>query len=306
MKALRDLEIFHQAADTGSLSEAARRLELTPAAASAALKRLEEELGVPLFLRSTRSLRLTDEGRVFLEHSRQAMQLLIEGQEAALGGSADSRGVLQLSLPSDLGRNVLLPWLDEFQAINPGLQLRLLLSDHLADFYRQPLDLTLRYGKLPDSGLVALPIAPANQRILCASPGYIRRHGAPASPLELTGLNCLCYMLSEYVHDRWRFTRDGQEMTVQVTGDRIADDGDAVRRWAVAGEGIAYKSALDVAGDLAAGRLIRLCPDWRGETVPLNLVCSDRRRISPMVQKLREFLSRQCTALAATAAAHLG
>ena len=113
-------------------------------------------------------------------------------------------------------------------------------------------------------------------------------------------------MLSEYVHDRWRFIRDGKEMTVQVSGDRIADAGDAVRRWAVAGEGIAYKSALDVAGDLAAGRLIRLCPGWQGETTPLNLVCSDRRRISPMVQKLRAFLSQQCTALAATAAGHLG
>lgn len=299
MKALRDLEIFHQAADTGSLSEAARRLNLTPAAASAALKRLEEELGIPLFLRSTRSLRLTDEGTVFLEHSRQAMQLLIEGHEAALGGSADSRGVLQLSAPSDLGRNALLPWLDEFQAARPGLQLRLLLSDHLADFYRQPLDLTLRYGRLPDSELVALPVAPGNRRLLCASPGYIERHGMPDSPHALSTHNCLCYMLSDYVHDHWRFLQGNHEITVQVAANRIADDGDAVRRWAIAGAGIAFKSALDVAADLAAGRLVRLCPEWEGESEPLNLVCSHRRRISPVVEDLRDFLAIRCTNLLA-------
>lgn len=297
MKALRDLDVFHQAADTGNLSEAARRLDLTPAAASAALKRLEEELGVPLFLRSTRRLRLTDEGKLFLDHSRQAVQLLIEGREAALGGSADSRGVLRLSAPSDLGRNALLPWLDEFQAKHPGLQLRLLLSDHLADFYRQPLDLTLRYGKLPDSGFVALSVAAQNRRVLCASPDYLRRHGTPSSPQDLGHHNCLCYMLSEYVHDRWRFLHGEDEITVQVSGNRIADDGDAVRRWAMAGEGIAYKSGLDIALDLAEGRLIRLCPDWQGEPVPLHLVCSDRRRISPMVQELRGFLSLKCAEL---------
>lgn len=297
MKALRDLDVFHQAADTGSLSEAARRLDLTPAAASAALKRLEDELGVPLFLRSTRRLRLTDEGKLFLDHSRQAVQLLIEGQEAALGGSADSRGVLRLSAPSDLGRNALLPWLDEFQSKHPGLQLRLLLSDHLADFYRQPLDLTLRYGKLPDSGFVALPVAPHNRRVLCASPDYLNRHGAPATPQDLARHNCLCYMLSEYVHDSWRFLQNDREVSIQVSGNRIADDGDAVRRWAIAGEGIAYKSGIDITPDLAEGRLIRLCTDWQGEPVPLNLVCSDRRRISPMVQELRAFLSQKCALL---------
>ena len=95
MQNLRDLEVFQLAADTGSLTAAARRLDMTPAAASMALKRLEAELGVPLFLRSTRSLRLTDEGRVYLDHCRQALQLLADGREAAVTGSASLRGVLQ-------------------------------------------------------------------------------------------------------------------------------------------------------------------------------------------------------------------
>lgn len=297
MNTLRDFELFLLVADYGSLSAAARRLDITPAAASVALKRLEAEVGVQLFRRSTRSLRLTDEGQVFLEHCRQAMQLLADGRAAALTGSAALRGVLQLSIPSDFGRNVMLGWLDDFQALHPELTLRLLLSDRKADIFRQPVDLAFRYGKLPDSSLVALPVAPDNRRVLVASPAYLERHGAPAHPDELVGHNCLCFLLGEQVHDRWRFFRDGLELSVQVRGNRISDDGDVARRWALAGQGIAYKSGLDVAADLQAGRLLRLCPEFTGEPAPLHLLCADRRQISPVVRALREFVTGRCTQL---------
>lgn len=301
MNALRDFELFLLVADCGSLSAAARRLDITPAAASIGLKRLEAELGAQLFLRSTRSLRLTDQGQIFLEHCRQAVQLLADGKEALLTGNAALRGVLQLSLPSDFGRHVVLPWLDEFQAINPDLTLRLLLTDRPADIYRHPVDLALRYGNLADSALVALPIAPDNRRILCASPAYIERHGRPETPNDLGGHNCLCFLLGDYVHDRWRFFQGDREFSVQVKGNRISDDGDVARRWAIAGQGIAYKSALDVAGDLRAGRLIRLCPGFTGEPAPLHLLCADRRQISPLVKALREFVAERCAGLLATA-----
>ena len=301
MNALRDFELFLLVADCGSLSAAARRLDITPAAASIGLKRLEAELGAQLFLRSTRSLRLTDQGQTFLEHCRQAVQLLADGKEALLTGNAALRGVLQLSLPSDFGRHVVLPWLDEFQAINPDLTLRLLLTDRPADIYRHPVDLALRYGNLADSALVALPIAPDNRRILCASPAYIERHGRPETPNDLGDHNCLCFLLGDYVHDRWRFFQGDREFSVQVKGNRISDDGDVARRWAIAGQGIAYKSALDVAGDLRAGRLIRLCPGFTGEPAPLHLLCADRRQISPLVKALREFVAERCAGLLATA-----
>jgi DNA-binding transcriptional LysR family regulator len=299
MKMLRDFEVFIHATDTGSLSSAARRLDITPAAASVALKRLEAELAVPLFLRSTRSLRLTEEGRVFLEHCRQALQLLDDGRQAALTGSDALRGVLQLAIPSDLGRNVILPWLDDFQARHPELTLRLLLSDRPTDMHRQPVDLALRYGHLPDSSLVALPVVQGNRRILCASPDYIARHGAPAHPRELAGHNCICFFLGDYINDRWRFFRGDQELSIPVAGNRICDDGDAARRWALAGRGVAYKSALDVADDLIAGRLQPLCPEWAGEPAPLQLLCAHRRQISPVVKALRDFLAARCEQLLA-------
>lgn len=294
LRNLNDLELFLGAAETGSLSAAARRLGLTPAAASASLKRLETELKAPLFIRSTRSLRLTPEGQVFREHCEQALSLLAAGRAAVLEGGTRLRGQLHLSLPSDLGRNVVLPWLDEFQSLHPELSVRLQLTDRLTDIYREPVDLALRYGRLSDSALVALPVAPGNRRILCAAPAYLKRAGIPDTPQALSRHNCLCFQLDDYVHDRWNFQREGVSSQVEVSGDRMADDGDAVRRWALAGHGIAYKSALDVAADLLAGRLVALCPEWQGEAAPLALVCSDRRRLNPMVRAWRDFLESRC------------
>jgi DNA-binding transcriptional LysR family regulator len=298
IKNLHDLEMFVRAAELGSLSAAARQLNLSPALASAGLKRLEAELGVPLMLRSTRSLRLTREGERLLPAARLALDGLRDASEEIATGRQVVREHLQISLPSDLGRNHILGWLDEFQTRWPEVSYRLQFSDRLADVYRQPVDIAIRYGQQPDSGLVALPLLAGNRRILCAAPAYLAAHGTPASPEELVKHNCLCFRLGDELHDHWRFTRDGREIRVEVGGNRAGDDGDAVRRWAVAGHGIACKSGLDIATDLATGRLVRLCPDWQGEPAPLSLTCADRRQLSPTVVLLREFLREKCEGLA--------
>ena len=293
---LIDLELFVLAAESGSVSSAGRRIGISPATASASLKRLEESVGARLFLRSTRSQRLTGEGEIFLEHCQQALRTLNDGREALNAGRAVIQGVLQISLPSDLGRNVLLPLIDEFQAKHSLLHIRLHCSDRVADVFRQPVDIALRYGELPDSGLIALPIAPTNRRILCAAPSYLLRYGTPAQPSELVEHNCLTYQLSDKAHDRWTFIRDGLSTSVQVCGNRTSDDGEIVRRWAVAGCGIAYKSALDVISDVREGRLIRLCQEWQTEAAPLYLICIDRRQLNPVVQLLRAFLVEKMAA----------
>ncbi|HRD50574.1 MAG: LysR family transcriptional regulator [Candidatus Competibacter sp.] len=294
IKNLHDLEIFVLTAHSGSLSAAARALDLSPAVASAGLKRLEAELGVVLLLRSTRSLRLTAEGERFLPAARLALAGLKDAVEEISTGRQVVRDHLQISMPSDLGRNQMLRWLDEFQARYPEVTLRIQLSDRIADIYRQPVDLAIRYGAPADSALVAVPLLPDNRRVLCAALSYVARHGSPAAPTELSAHNCLRFRLGDEVHEHWRFHRDGQETSVAVSGNRVSDDGDAVRRWAVAGCGIAYKAMLDVAPDLMAGRLVRLCPDWDGETAPLALMCADRRQLSPTVILLRDHFRQRC------------
>ena len=291
---LKELEIFVCVSEQGSISAAARLMDITPATASAALKRLEAELGARLFVRSTRSLRLSQEGEGFLGYCYPALDAIADGRAVIAGGGETLRGLLRLSAPSEFGRNLLLPWLDEFQACYPGVRFRLQLSDSLADIYRQPVDVALRYGAPPDSSLVALPLAPEVRRVLCASAAYLKRAGAPTAPEQLKEHNCLCYQLQESLHDHWRFYRNGLEVGVDVRGDRVCDDGDAVRRWAVAGHGIAYKSSLDIVRELNDGRLQLLCDDWLGELTPLNMLCAHRESLTPLVRTLREFLARRC------------
>ncbi|NQD92900.1 LysR family transcriptional regulator [Pseudomonas sp. CrR25] len=296
-----DLQVFVRTAESGSLSAAARLLDLSPAVASAALKRLEQQLQVRLFARSTRSLRLTVEGELFLGHARLALQSLEDGRQQLAGSKVGISGLLQLSAPSDFGRNTLLPWLDEFQLAHPQLQLRLLLGDRVSDLFRDPVDIALRYGAPDDSSLVALPVAPENRRVLCAAPAYLARRGEPQAPEDLVGHNCLLYMLGGRVHERWRFQDGRREHSLTVAGDRCSDDADVVRRWAVAGAGLVYKSWLDVAGDVQAGRLKVLLSRWRGEATPLNLICAHRAQLSKPVHLLREFVQVRCAALLAHA-----
>ena len=296
IKNLNDLEVFLFTAESGSLSGAARAMNLSPALTSAAIKRLETDLGLMLFVRSTRSLRLTPEAQRLLPAARLALRELQDALEELSTGKQVIRGHLHISIPSDLGRNQILGWLDDFQNQYPDVTILLHLSDSITDLYRQPIDIAIRYGDLPDSNLIALPLLPQNRRVLCAAPSYLARHGQPKTPTELTQHNCLCFSLSDNVHEHWHFYRDGQTIAVSVYGNRRANDGDAVHRWAVAGHGIAYKSALDVLPSLRTGELVRLCPDWEGETTPLWLVCADRRQLSPTVVRLREHLQHCCMA----------
>lgn len=296
-----DLQLFVRTAELGSLSAAARELECSPAVASAALKRLEHEVQSRLLLRSTRSLRLTLEGEQYLAHARAALASLEAGRQQLAGGKDRLDGVLQLAAPSDFGRNVLLPWLDHFQAEHPQLSLRLLLSDRVTDLFRQPVDLALRYGEPEDSSLVALPVASANRRVLCASPAYLAQHAPLQQPEDLRRHNCLLFMLGGRVHERWCFSQRKQARALTVSGNRVSDDADVVRRWALAGLGVVYKSWLDVAGDVAEGRLQVLLADWQGESTPLNLICAHRDQLSMPVRLLRACLQQGSDELLAQA-----
>lgn len=287
---LEDLQVFVHAARSGGFSAAARLLDLSPASASAAILRLEQAVGRRLFVRSTRKMRLSEEGERYLPHAMAALAALEAGDEALAQGGGALAGPLRLSLPSDLGRNVVRPWFDDFLRLNPRLTLHLQVSDQMADFFQVALDASLRYGQLADSNLVALPIVADNRRCLCAAPSYLERHGRPHTPDELHRHNCLRFVLHEQTFDRWKFHMPQGVQTVAVGGDRICDDGDLARRWGIDGHGILYKSRIDVLDDLRAGRLVELLPPACGDPVPLQLIAAHRASISPSIARLRDFL----------------
>lgn len=281
-----DLQVFVSAAELGSLSAAAREHGMSPALASAALRRLETRLGVRLLSRSTRSLRLTRDGQRYLEHARAMLAAMQAGQHALEQGREHFAGSLTVALPSDLGRNRLIGWLDAFGLQHPDLQLQIRISDRITDLYRQPVDVAIRYGIAQDSGLIVRPLVPDNRRVACASPDYLARHGTPQTPQALRQHNCLCMTIGTTLHNHWTLG----EQSVAVRGDRTADDGELVRRWALAGAGVAYKSMLDIHDDLQTGRLVALLTEHPGERVPLYLACADRQSISPAVSALGNML----------------
>jgi len=292
---LEDLLIFVTAADSGSLSAAARQLNLTPSVASVGLKRLETELGVRLLARSTRSLRLTPDGERYLQYARNVMGEVEAGRHAVARGRKAIGGTVSMSIPSDLGRHVLAPWLDEFQVKHPDVTLQVRIGDRVTNMFSNPVDLAVRYGTPEDSTLIALPLAPENRRVLCASPEYLLRHDYPLVPDDLLKHNCLRFSLSDTVHDHWTFYINGEPVAVNVRGNRSSDDGEMVRRWAVAGHGLAYKSRIDVLADLRSGALQALLTELEGESAPLSLVCAHRLMLSPTINALRDFLQQRIT-----------
>ncbi len=308
MKMIRidDLGLFVRTAALGSFSNAAREAGLLPGQVSAAIQRLERELDIRLFARSTRSLKLTAEGEQYLPYAQEVLATLSEGRDRLHGGRQVLRGSLRISAPSDLGRNVLPRWLGEFREAHPGLVLKLSLSDELADVFRDPVDVALRYGVAEHGSFVALPLAEHNRRVLVASPDYLARHGRPASLDELGAHRCLLFVRGGRVYDRWVFPEGEGRRLVAVGGGLHCDDADLARRWAVDGFGVAYKSWLDVHHDVRAGRLEVLVPNQPGEPAPLNLVCPHRRQFSPAVRYLHAMLRERIAPMAEAQRAHVG
>ena len=295
MKNFQDLRIFIETARLGSLSACARHLDLSPAVVSAAVKRLEAEIETVLFVRSTRRLRLTSKGEQYLKHCRDAVAILDNAYAGLHDNDAELTGTIRLSASSDLGRNLILPWLDDFIDIHPKVTVQLHMSDSYVDLYGQQIDLALRYGAPKDSSLVALPIVLNNRPILCASKEYLNKIdkdiGIPTMPEDLSQHNCLRLGHDEKYLSEWTFEKAGKTKRVAVDGNRRSKDGDVVRRWAVAGKGIALKSQLDIAGDLKAGRLIEVELDgWQVANYPLYLICPERRLIDPLFNAVKEYL----------------
>lgn len=294
---LEDLTLFVRAAALGSFSDAAREAGQQPAQVSAAIKRLETILNIRLFARSTRSLRLTPEGETWLPYATQMLDTLEAGLQKIQTPDDEVRGMLQIAVPSDLGRNLLLTLFRYFRQRHPALRLRLLFSDQLTDVFKDPVDVAFRYGNNDDASFISLPVAPENRRVLVASPEWIARHGEPQTLEELSQHNALIYILRGRPFDRWSLSLDGVVQQQKVSGTVMSDDAEVIRRLAIAGEGIAYKSMLDVSDDLRAGRLRRLLPRYQGDVVPLNLICPHRKQLSAAVRLLYEEVKSHCEGL---------
>ena len=268
---LNDLHLVIRIADLHNISAASRELDLTPAAASAALKRLEKKLNCQLFVRSTRKMQLTEEGLLFVESSREAIKILELASNTLNNNNDQLSGDLGISMPSDLGRNIVSPWLNEFLESVPSITLTLFLSDHMSDLINDKVQIALRYGHLADSNLKRRYLT-SSPRYVVASPAYINKFGQPNSPAELQQHKLLNWNLGSKNNLQWSFTKDNQPIQINITPTKTTNDGAMLREWAISGYGIAYKSWVDIAQDVEKGLLTVLLTDYQTEDIPIQLI----------------------------------
>jgi DNA-binding transcriptional LysR family regulator len=254
------LEVFAKVAAAGSLSAAARAMGLSQTMVTKHIAALEKRLGVKLFHRSTRRLSITEAGRRYLESTERILDEWEAADAAVSSDRFQPRGLLRLNAPVSFGARQIAPLLSEFAHRHAGVQVELGLNDRLVDLAEEGWDLALRIGSLSDSSLIARRLAPC-RTVLVAAPAYLAAHGTPCTVAELARHNCLGYTLSRVTGvDRWSFGADG-EAAVQVAGNLRANNGDALRAAAVAGQGIIYQPTFVVADDLRAGTLVALTLD---------------------------------------------
>jgi len=293
MDRIGDLSLFLRVLDLGSISAAARSLDLSVAVASQRLKRLERELGVRLLHRTTRQLHATPEGAALAEQGRA----LVEDLEALTGGLRQSAtevsGTLRVTIPASFGQQYISPLLPEFLALHPRVKLSVNLNDQILDLVGSGFDLGIRVGALGDSGLVARQLA-TNRRVLCASPDYLRRHATPRTPADLATHDCLLLVGSQGRQDIWRFTdRKGREIAQRVQGRFESNQGELLRDAVVAGLGIALHSVWHVHEQLRDGRLQVLLPDYPIAATGIHAVMPQRRLVPPRVRAFVDFLAER-------------
>lgn len=290
---ISDLRIFLAVTATGSLSAAARQLDLAPMQVSRRVAALEQELGVRLFHRTTRSVSLTAEGEALLPYACT----MNEAEESARGelSQTSSRvsGVLRMSAPSVFGQSIVLGLLPQLLAQHPDLRIDLNVSDRMVDIVAQGLDLALRIAPLADSELVARKII-ANPRVICAAPGYLSRRGQPAVTADLDTHDCI---ILEAI-PRWPLIIDNTLQRKSVRGRLQTTSVDAVRTAAVQGLGLAMLTYMDVFGQLADGSLVQVqLQDAAMEELSVWAITPSRRfvplRVKVFLDALEAALTQQ-------------
>lgn len=288
---LGDIRLLVEVAERGTLSAAGRKLGLSPAAASARLMKLEHALQTRLFERTTRRLRPTEEGKLYLAHCRTALQALDDADAALVAGQGAVQGKLRISASADFGRHQLSAWLDEFCGLHPDLRLSLTLTDSLSNLMQDDLDLSIRFGRPADGNFIARLLAP-NWRVLCAAPDYLRRHGAPQAPEDLHGHRFIVLTTANGPLNEYALARGRRTWRHVASLDQAweTNDGALATQWTLAGRGIARKTIWDVAADLRAGRLQVVLPGYIAPEPGVHALLHKNRYMTPRVRALLDFL----------------
>lgn len=276
----------------GSLSAAARALDITPPAATWRLAAIEERLGVRLVNRNTRKISLTSEGEIYLLHATRLLAELHEMDEIVSSSRQAPRGLLRVNAPLGFGRTVIAPLVSTFTARYPDVEVQLEVTDRPIDLIDNGFDLAIRFGELPDNRINARRIM-SNRRFICASPTYLERKGIPKKLEDLASHRCIVHRQNDDAYGIWRFIQDGRTEIVKVHGALSSNDGDIVLGWALDGQGIVIRSEWDLAKYLESGRLRRILPEFSLPSADLYVYYPSKQNLAARARSFINFLVDQ-------------
>jgi len=292
MDRLKCIEVFIRVVEAGSFAAVAERFDMTAPMIGRHVRALEDLLGTQLLNRTTRRQSLTEAGRIYYERSKTVLAELQAADESVAVMRSVPRGVLRIGAPVTFGSVCLAPALPEFLAANPEVRVEMTLNNRVVDLIDEGYDAVVRSGTLPDSALIARGLAPYTL-VAGASPSYIARRGTPAHPHELTSHACLGFHPGAEF-DTWTFAdrrSHNAVIEVRVSGPMSTNSGQALLNAAVGGAGIVLQAEALLSSDLRAGRLVSILQDYPAVALPLSILYSPTRAITPKLRAFLDFMS---------------
>jgi DNA-binding transcriptional LysR family regulator len=290
---LADLDAVLSIARQGSFRAAALELGISTTALSNAIGKLEQRLGIRLFNRTTRSVSLTDAGRTFVERVGPAMTDIHDAMLAAQSLQSTPTGTLRINAFASAAREVMAPLVVSFLRRYPHVHIDLVTEGRLVDIVAAGFDLGLRPADLVPSDMVAISLGLPRRHAVVASAEFLRTHGRPVVPADLSRFRCIRARLPNGALFRWRFEKEGSAVQIDVQGAITLDEPSLVRIAAQHGVGLGYVFEADVRADIAEGRLVRVLEDWTPPLAPLALYYPGRKNppaaFSAFVQAARQF-----------------
>jgi len=289
MKQLDGMAIFAKVVQAGSFTAAAATLGLSKSSVSKRISRLEDHLGARMLNRTTRRLNLTEVGAAYYQRCARILAEVEEAELAVTSLHAEPRGTIKVNAPVSFGIQHIAPAIPAFMERHPDLRVDIDLNDRMVDLIEEGYDVAVRILKLSDSTLIARNLAPF-RRVVCASPGYWRRHPMPRTPQGLKGHNCLLYTYQQS-QEEWRFQGPQGAMAVKVSGNLRANNGNVLLAAALGGSGVCVLPAFIAGGDLRAGRLVAALRDFEEADLSIYAVYPHARHLSAKVRALVDFLA---------------
>lgn len=287
MNRFEAMSVLLAVVDAGSLSAAGRKLGMPLATVSRKVSELETVLNTRLLIRSTRQLTLTDSGRSYVAACREILEDVKEAERAAGGEYSTPRGELVVTAPVLFGRLQLLPVLTEFLQAFPEVNVRLALGDRIVNLLEDHVDLAVRIGELPDSGLIASQLG-SLRRVVCASPAYLSKRGTPRRVQDLAAHDCVSFDWFS-AGDTWRFHVEGAETAVSIRPRLTVSTAEAAVDAAIAGLGVTRVLSYQIEAALRAGELILILDAFEPAPIPVSFVHASQGRLPLKLRALLDF-----------------